>query len=93
MKYRPQHGKEQFVYFIVFNKISSFSTDIVNMKFTEFQPYNLSYIRSCNHRIELIYLYFPPSCRSFVVITTLSTGLMGVEVTSVSWLEQLTVGV
>ena len=33
------------------------------------------------------------SCRPFVVITTLSTGLVGVEVTSVSWLEQLTVGV
>ena len=31
------------------------------------------------------------SCRPFVVITTLSTGLVGVEVTSVSWLGQLTV--
>ena len=29
-------------------------------------------------------------CSPFVVITTLSTGLVGVEVTSVSWLEQLT---
>ena len=29
------------------------------------------------------------SCRPFVVITTLSTGLVGVEVTSVSWLGQL----
>ena len=53
-------------------------------------------------QLELIYLYFPPSshlvylflsCRPFVVITTLSTGLVGVEVTSVSWLGQLTVGV
>ena len=33
------------------------------------------------------------SCRPFVVITTFSTGLVGVEVTSVSWLGQLTVGV
>ena len=33
------------------------------------------------------------SCRPFVVITILSTGLVGVEVTSVSWLGQLTVGV
>ena len=33
------------------------------------------------------------SYRPFVVITTLSTGLVGVEVTSVSWLGQLTVGV
>jgi hypothetical protein len=33
------------------------------------------------------------SCRPFVVITTLSTGLVGVKVTSVSWLGQLTVGV
>ena len=33
------------------------------------------------------------SCRPFVVITTLSTGLVGVEVISVSWLGQLTVGV
>ena len=32
------------------------------------------------------------SCRSFVVMTTLSTGLVGVEVTSVSWLGQLKVG-
>ena len=32
------------------------------------------------------------SCRPFVAITTLSTGLVGVEVTSVSWLGQLTVG-
>ena len=31
------------------------------------------------------------SCRPFVVITTLSTGLVGVEVTSVSCLGQLTV--
>ena len=28
------------------------------------------------------------SCRPFVAITTLSTGFVGVEVTSVSWLEQ-----
>ena len=44
-------------------------------------------------QLELIYLYFPPSsqlvyvmflyCRPFVVITTLSTGLVGVEVTIV----------
>ena len=33
------------------------------------------------------------SCRPLVVITTLSTGLVGVEVTSVSWLGQLTVGI
>ena len=33
------------------------------------------------------------SGRPFVVITTLSTGLVGVEVTSVSWLGELTVGV
>ena len=33
------------------------------------------------------------SCGPFVAITTLSTGFVGVEVTSVSWLEQLTVGV
>ena len=33
------------------------------------------------------------SCRPFVAITTLSTGVVGVEVTSVSWLGQLTVGV
>ena len=33
------------------------------------------------------------SCRPFVAITTLSTGIVGVEVTSVSWLGQLTVGV
>ena len=33
------------------------------------------------------------SCRPFVVITALSTGFVGVEVTSVSWLGQLTVGV
>ena len=31
------------------------------------------------------------SCRRFVVNTTFSTGLVGVEVTSVSWLGQLTV--
>ena len=31
------------------------------------------------------------SCRPFVAITTLTTGLVGVEVTSVSWLGQLTV--
>ena len=33
------------------------------------------------------------SCRPFVVNTTFSTGLVGVEVSSVSWLAQLTVGV
>ena len=32
------------------------------------------------------------SCRPFVVITTLSTGLVGVEVSSVFFLGQLTVG-
>ena len=31
------------------------------------------------------------SCRAFVVTTTLSTCLVGVEVTSVPWLGQLTV--
>ena len=31
------------------------------------------------------------SCRPFVVVTTFSTDLVGVEVTSVSWLGQLTV--
>ena len=31
-------------------------------------------------------------CRPFVVNTTFSTGLVGIEVTSVSWLGQLTVG-
>ena len=30
------------------------------------------------------------SCRPFVVITTFSTGLVGVEVTFESWLGQLT---
>ena len=30
------------------------------------------------------------SCKPFVVITTFSTGLVGVEVTSVSWVGQLT---
>ena len=50
--------------------------------------------------LELIYLYFPPSSHLIyvcfcpvVVITTFSTGLVGVEVTSVSWLGQLTGGV
>ena len=33
------------------------------------------------------------SCRPFIVITTLSTGLVGVEVSFVSWLGMLTVGV
>ena len=33
------------------------------------------------------------SCRPFVVNTTFSTGLVGVEVSSVSWLGQLTVGI
>jgi hypothetical protein len=33
------------------------------------------------------------SYRPFVVITAFSTGLLGVEVTFVSWLGQLTVGV
>ena len=38
------------------------------------------------------YHVFTPMGRwSFVVITTFSTGLVGVEVTSVSWLGQLTV--
>ena len=44
-------------------------------------------------QLKLIYFYFPPSfhlivgflsCRPFVVITILSTGLVSVEVTSVS---------
>ena len=57
---------------------------------------------SKNVMLELIYLYFPPSshmiyvflsCRPIVVVITLSTGLVDVEVTSVSWLGQLTVGV
>ena len=54
-----------------------------------------------SNEVEVIYLYFPSSfhptvvsvCSPFVVITTLSTGLVGVEVSSVSWLGQLTVGV
>ena len=55
--------------------------------------------------LELIYYftYFPTvvpsnscvflSCRTFVVNTTFSTGLVGIEVSSVSWLGLLTVGV
>ena len=45
--------------------------------------------------LGLIYLYFPPSfhltvvVRPFVVNKTFSTGLVGVEVTSVSWPGQL----
>ena len=55
--------------------------------------------------LELMYCFtfiFPPyfhltvcmflSCRPFIV-NTFSTGLVGVEVTSVSWLGKLTVGV
>ena len=38
---------------------------------------------------DIIFVFL--SCRPFVAITTLSTGLVGVEVTSVSWLGQLTV--
>ena len=38
-------------------------------------------------------IFMSLSCRPFVAKTTLSTGLVGVEVTSVSWLGQLTVGV
>ena len=38
--------------------------------------------------LAIIFVFL--SCRPFVVITTLSTGLVGVEVTSVSWLGQLT---
>ena len=43
------------------------------------------------HRLSIKQLLFL-SCRPFVVIT-LSTGLVSVEVTSVSWLGQLTIGV
>ena len=51
---------------------------------------------------RIILPIFPPSshttvvflsCRPFVVNMTFSTGLVGVEVSSVSWLGQLTVGV
>ena len=48
-------------------------------------------------RIDL--LFYPSntcvflSCRPFVVNTTFSACLVGVEVSSVSWLGQLTVGV
>ena len=47
-------------------------------------------------QLELIYLYFPPSFHLTVGCfcpVGLSTGLLGVEVTSVSWLGQLTVKV
>ena len=40
-------------------------------------------------QLELIYLYFPPSSHLLYVCFC----LVGVEVTSVSWLGQLTVGV
>ena len=62
----------------------------------------LSIIPADKKITELIYLYFPRSfhltvvvsvCRASVVITAFSTGLVGVEVTSVSCLGQLTVGV
>ena len=57
------------------------------------------------YQLELIYYftYFSTvipskscvflSCRHFVVVTTSSTGLVGIEVSCVSWLGQLTVGV
>ena len=52
--------------------------------------------------VRIIYLFFTVvpsnicmflSCGPFVVITTLSTGFVGVEVSSVFWLGQLAVGV
>ena len=56
-----------------------------------------------NAYLDSIYLYFPPSSQLvylcfyrpmfLYVAITLATGLVGVEVTSVSWLGQLTVGV
>ena len=46
-----------------------------------------SFIRGCLFRIKDATVKQTP----FVVITTFSTGLVGVEVTSVSWLGQLTV--
>ena len=49
-------------------------------------------------QLELIYCFTfifhrRPICRPFVDITTFSTGLVGVEVTSATWLGKLTVGV
>ena len=78
-----------------------------NCLYIQDSPYSHStdYFSSCRHFINikinlpLFSTVFPSnsllflSCRPFVVITTLSTGLVGVEVTSVSWLGQLTVGV
>ena len=78
----------------------SFSTNVLS-KYYVFNTFKYHVFAAMGRfQLELIYLYFPPSshlmflsCRPFVVIRTLSIGLVGVEVTSVSWLGQLTVGV
>ena len=67
---------------------------LVNMRIVSYFALGQGLIEnSCEFNIatselELIYLYFPPSFHQ-----TLSTGLLDVEVTSVSWLGQLTVEV
>ena len=83
----------------------SLSVSKVSRELTNYQLNTFKYLVSCtDEKISvtinlLFYLYFPPSshliyvcmflsCRPFVVIT-LSTSLVGVEVTSVSWLGQL----
>ena len=74
------------------------------LEFTLFLSFNfmaaLKFYLSSKQIYTLYYKIIVPavifvflSCRPFVAITTLSTGFVGVEVTSVSWLEQLTVGV
>ena len=75
--------------------------DVLFPTFVEYVIITFKYVFAPMGRfqLELIYLFFHRpsikkllflSCRPFVVITTLSTGLVGVEVNSVSWLGQET---
>ena len=65
-----------------------------NWKYLYFQVSLSSHSISCvRSTVDPASIFMFLSCRPFVVITTLSTSLVGVEVTSVSWLGQLTVGV
>ena len=60
---------------------------------TKYYNYNLRINLPLFSTVVPAVIFVALSCRPFVAITTLSTGFVGVEVTSVSWLEQLTVGV
>ena len=85
--------EDNLIYWVIFNYICRKNLKIEKRFKVYLAWYKLRINLTLFSTVVSASIFMFLSCRPFVAITTLSTGLVGVEVTSVSWLGQLTVGV